>query len=84
MACERHSAFAQRVDHPDRTPQGHRSHPSSGSLHEIIKAQEVGVFRGSTGAILNVRFSPELGYIVAGGKDGTARMWSLRDLNITK
>ena len=46
--------------------------------------KEVVAFRGSTGPILNIRFSPESGLIVAGGKDGTARMWNLADLNISK
>ncbi len=46
--------------------------------------KEVGAFRGSTGAILNVRFSPDGGSIIAGGKDGTARMWNLADLHIGK
>jgi WD40 repeat protein len=51
---------------------------------DVESKKEVGAFRGSTGAILNIRFSPEPGFIVAGGKDGTARMWSLANLNITK
>ncbi len=53
-------------------------------IWDVETKKEVGAFRGSSGAILHVRFSPDPGFIVAGGKDGTARMWSLLTLNITK
>jgi WD40 repeat protein len=53
-------------------------------LWNLETKKEVGAFRGSTGAILNVRFSPESGNLIAGGKDGTARMWSLANLNIIR
>jgi eukaryotic-like serine/threonine-protein kinase len=53
-------------------------------IWNVETKKEVGAFRGSTGAILNIRFSPEPGYIVAGGKDGTARLWNLANLKISK
>ena len=34
-------------------------------------------FRGSTGAILNLRFMPETDHIVAAGKEGDARIWRI-------
>ncbi len=43
--------------------------------------KEVNAFRGSTGAILNVRFAlSNDNVLVAGGKDGTARLWNLNNL----
>jgi WD40 repeat protein len=44
--------------------------------------KQVSAFRGSSGAILNVQFSPGTGSLVAGGKDGTALMWDPAKLNI--
>jgi len=48
-------------------------------IWDVATKKEIHSFRGSTAAILNVRFS-ESGCIVAGGKDGVARIWRFSDL----
>jgi WD40 repeat protein/serine/threonine protein kinase len=54
-------------------------------IWNVETKKEAGIFRGSAGAILNVRFSPTNdNALVVGGKDGTARLWNLADLRIPR
>ena len=53
-------------------------------IWDLESKKEVAAFRGSTGAILNVRFLPESGLIVVAGKEGDARMWRVADLKISR
>ena len=50
---------------------------------DVATQKEVTTFRGSMGAILNVRFLPENGSIMAAGKDGNARLWNIPGLDTT-
>ena len=49
-------------------------------IWDVETKRETHAFRGSAGAILTLRFADVPGMIVAGAKDGTARMWNLTDL----
>ena len=53
-------------------------------IWDFASQKPVASFRGSTGIIVNVRFVPGGGSIMAGGKDGSARIWNLSDWNISR
>jgi WD40 repeat protein len=52
-------------------------------IWDVATKKETLTLRGSEGPILNVRFSSP-GLVIAGAKDGTARMWNLADIGHRK